>query len=215
MNVYYLGRENQPGVKKYTDYYFVEKRTGKFLVKKHANRSTEKFLLHRNGVSLMVTPTETEVVYSNMKNEPCRSEIITQPIILEYINTKYFNIMETEYKPGDEIITYRTRDNTKIEGTINAIFDICKRLGETVDISKLSSFDKSKYYYSVSKEQWIPIKEMNSAHIMNSVAKKIRDYFQELKVAKTDSVPEFLEKLELWTNDQIIKSLVDELTTRV
>lgn len=223
MNVYYLGRENKPGVKKFVDFYFVDKKTGKFLVKKNSDRSKESYLLHHNGgPNLITTRTETEVEYKNLISAPIISP--THTTVLEHLRKNYYNMAATikEIKTAplhsspksEELVTYITGMGSTIQGTMEQVLMICKQIGEVMDLSKLSGYDHTKYYFSNSKKELMPIKEMNTMYLMNSIAKKIRDYFDSLKVDNTFTVSIFKNRLEAWTDDKTIQSLVNELATR-
>jgi hypothetical protein len=227
MQVYYFGRENHPGEKKFTDYYFVHKRTGNFLVEKKSDRRREISSLIRNGSTFVTKPADTEVEYTNLITATLKSP--TRADVLKHIfNALVYNApIITTPRPivnpkldftEKTIVSYITKEGknpgTKIEGTVEAIVEVCKLLGEKVDVSKLEGFDKTKWHYSERKNTWISIKEMNKIYIMNSTIKKIKKYFNNLKIEKTSTVDDFKKKVAGWSEDEEVKSLVNELNQR-
>lgn len=231
MTVYSLGKF-LVGPDKVSECYFVHKKTGCFLLIKQNSRTKFTYRLKKYiGTmkrELYFTPEVTEIEYKKMiysYDTLLPLSILTTSQILQIISdsslfelvkeTKLENKEITKVSSvASELYTYKLEDGTVLSGALNSIIDLCKKLGETVNINKIEGIDVSKFYYSNSKEEWIEISKMATPYIMNSIIKNARDYYDTLKTSKECSVEDFFKLMEKWIENPVTKSLADELTKR-
>ena len=124
---------------------------------------------------------------------------------------KVFLLVETV--KGD-FTTVEVKRELKYENQSNDIIEKIDRIKVLKYIQKKLKPPVGKVYFSKSKGETIEISKMNTVHIMNSAIKKIRDYFDNLKIDKDTDFAQFRKKIEAWTEDTEVKDLVEELATR-
>lgn len=227
MTLYYLGKFlSEPD--KQSDCYVILKRTGSFLMIKQSSRAKFTYRLKKKQdpyfKQLAFEPEITEAEYKDINRTfefllPLKVFSIKQ--IVEIIaSSKLFNYIteidssKTISSKSTDSFSYKLDDGTVLKGTLESIIEICKRLGKPVDIEKIEGIDRSKFYYSTSKKEWLEISKMATPHIMNSVIKNIRDYYDVFKVDGDCSIPDFFDKLQKWTDDKVLVTLTQELNKR-
>ena len=232
MTLYHLGNVKM-GPTVTTDCYFVEKKSGCFLLLKNNTRTKQIYHLYKGDsfATLYFKPEATDVEYKNIKD---------YNFILRHINDeKYISVERivkaiahhkelldrvTEINPAftpksekkeEEQIVYNSPSGVELKGTLRKIQAICVSLDEIFDVKNIKGHEGGEYYYSQSKNEWIKIVNMNTAHIMNSLIKQIRDYYDGLKINSSTTIEEFMDQLQKWTDDKIIQNLSTELGKRM
>ena len=232
MQTILFGREQKPGVKKYTDYYLVRKKTGNFLVQKNSDRTKIVEEIHRNAGNLILSPTNTDVEYKNIENNflPVvnKKEVINKinDILLNGINPTAVKSNGFVAAVSTQIATvppnfpnpqntnmqqYILKSGTVISGTTTEIMKICKLLKEDFSLINLSGYDPTKFHFSTSKNELVEIEKMDSIYIMNALIKKQKQNLNNIKVTKNLTISDFLK---LYKKDEEVLALENELGRR-
>ena len=122
---------------------------------------------------------------------------------------EYLKQVAFTYDEKTIMITYKWSDGTSFSGTLDALKTVAKVLSKQIDYENL--IVPQGYYFSLTKGL-IPIKEMNTLHIKNTIKKKITNYNKTINHLSDLN----LETLYLnWIqNNQIIQDLFNELKNR-
>jgi hypothetical protein len=99
---------------------------------------------------------------------------------------------------------YTYKNGVTIDGTKDQIIAVGKTFGELISFIG--------YYESASKGL-IKISDMDSSHIKNVIKKEMKGKLDRINVRQDDI--SFIRDLVNLPNDELIKNLFDELTTRV
>lgn len=122
--------------------------------------------------------------------------------LTEHKNQEKNEIMEK--KETKNQITIEFKNGMKVTGTLEQVMKIANDYGEP--------FDESKCYYSKTKEKLILLKDMNSQHIKNAIMKTTLDHYSTIDKMQTSR--EFLNEYFKLENDENLKKLIKELSTR-
>ena len=119
----------------------------------------------------------------------------------------------------EDKFTYTFSKGAKAEGTLQEILAMAKALGETVDASKFTGGFPSGYFNSSSKGL-IRIEDMDTIHLLNSLAKAARDYIESARVHACtgttwqSDIKQFLEDFVNLGSQVVINELFEELQKR-
>jgi len=147
----------------------------------------------------------TEYFFQKKKNEN---------LLIERNKNKSRRVFQLIEDIKGNLTTVEVKRDIKYENLEEDIIMSIDRIKVLNHIKKKLNPIKGKTYFSKSKGEVIEISKMNTVHIMNSVVKKARDYFDNLKLEKETTFKQFQTKLEGWTDDVEIKDLVEELVSR-
>lgn len=108
------------------------------------------------------------------------------------------------------MLTYKFKNGSVVNGTIEEILKVAEVLGETVEgLEKVPT----GYYMSGSKGL-VPIREMNEMHIKNAITKIAYTFYQ--KLGKEDiSIEDYLRKFVKLPEEPKLGELFAELKRRV